>query len=91
MAEFSSFQQEAECRKKYDRWEWTDVAVYNRMAERLKTLDKDGDDLISKEEFRTGIGSLFSRSGGSGSGGGGSYGRGKDTRPDRPQRPQMAG
>lgn len=56
----------------------------NRMAERLKTLDKDGDKAISSEEFRTGISALFSRSGGG-------YGnRSKDTRPDRPQRPASA-
>lgn len=55
----------------------------NRMADRLKTLDKDGDKAISKEEFRTGIASLFSR-------GSRGYGRGKDTRPDRPQRPEFS-
>lgn len=60
----------------------------NRMADRLKTLDKDGDESISKEEFSSGIGSLFSRGGG----GRGGYGnRGKDTRPDRPRRPASAG
>ncbi|MEC8558199.1 MAG: PQQ-binding-like beta-propeller repeat protein [Planctomycetota bacterium] len=61
----------------------------NRMAERLMTLDKDGDKSISKDEFSSGIASLFSRGGGSGGGGGGrSYGgRGTDKRPDRPQRP----
>ncbi|MEM8669359.1 MAG: PQQ-binding-like beta-propeller repeat protein [Planctomycetota bacterium] len=62
----------------------------NRMADRLKTLDKDGDEAISKDEFRTGITTLFSRRGGGG--GGGSYGgRGADNRPDRPQRPESAG
>ncbi len=65
----------------------------NRMADRLKTLDKDGDKAISKDEFSTGIGTLFSRGGGGGGGnrgGGGGYGgRGEDTRPDRPQRPEM--
>ncbi|MDG2130192.1 MAG: PQQ-like beta-propeller repeat protein [Fuerstiella sp.] len=59
----------------------------NRMADRLKTLDKDRDSVISEQEFRTGISSLFSRGGG---GGGGYRGRGKDTRPDRPQRPELA-
>ena len=55
----------------------------NRMADRLKTLDKDGDKAISQEEFRTGISSLFSR--------GGNYGgQGEDTRPDRRQRPEDA-
>jgi hypothetical protein len=62
----------------------------NRMADRLKTLDKDDDKAISSEEFRTGITSLFSRGGGGGSGGRGGYGGG-DKRPDRPQRPAMAG
>ena len=55
----------------------------HRMADRLKTLDKDGDKAISREEFRTGIGSLFRR--------GGNYGgRREDNRPDRPQRPMSA-
>ncbi|GAH13411.1 unnamed protein product, partial [marine sediment metagenome] len=67
----------------------------NRMADRLKTLDKDGDKAISKDEFTKGITTLFSRggSGGGRSGGGGSgFGsRAKDTRPDRPQRPESAG
>ena len=59
----------------------------NRMADRLKTLDKDGDKAISQEEFRTGISTLFSR------GGGGRVGdyEGQDDRPDRPQRPELAG
>ena len=76
----------------------------NRMAERLKTLDKNSDDKISKEEFSTGISALFSRGGsggssrgGAGGGGGGSSrgsgggygGRSEDKRPDRPQRPAM--
>lgn len=60
----------------------------NRMAERLMTLDKDSDKAISKDEFSTGISSLFSRSGG---GGGGYRGPAKATRPDRPQRPESAG
>ena len=63
----------------------------NRMADRLKTLDKDGDKVITQEEFSTGISTLFSRGGGSGGAGGGYPGQGKDTRPDRPQRPAMAG
>lgn len=67
----------------------------NRMADRLKTLDKDGDMLISKEEFRTGFASLFNRGGGGGGrnrggGGRGGYGGGEDPRPDRPQRPESA-
>ena len=62
------------------------------MADRLKTLDKDSDKAISAEEFRTGISGLFSRGGGGGGGGGGGYrGQGADTRPDRPQRPEMSG
>ncbi len=59
----------------------------NRMAERLLTLDKDGDKAISKDEFSAGISSLFS-GGGGGGGGGGNYGRGQDNRPKRPQRPE---
>ncbi len=45
----------------------------NQMADRLKTLDKDGDKAISKEEFSSGIGALFS--GGSRSDSGRSGGR----------------
>ena len=58
----------------------------NRMADRLKTLDKDGDKVITQDEFRTGISTLFSRGGG-----GGYRGQGEDTRPNRPQRPELAG
>ena len=58
------------------------------MADRLKTLDKDESGGISKEEFTTGIASLFRR-GRSGGGGGGVRG-GADKRPDRPQRPKSA-
>ncbi|MCP4096438.1 MAG: PQQ-binding-like beta-propeller repeat protein [Planctomycetaceae bacterium] len=75
----------------------------NRMADRLKTLDKNSDDVISKEEFSTGISTLFSRGGSGGSsrggsrggagggsrGGGGYGGRTQDSRPERPQRPSM--
>lgn len=65
------------------------------MAERMKTLDKDESGDISKEEFTTGITSLFRGGGrggrgGAGGGGGGFGQRGEDTRPDRPQRPKMA-
>jgi outer membrane protein assembly factor BamB len=63
----------------------------NRMADRLKTLDKDGDKVITQEEFTSGISTLFSRGGGNGGGGGNYQGPGKDTRPDRPQRPALAG
>ena len=59
------------------------------MADRLKTLDKDGDKVITQEEFTSGISTLFSRGGGGG--GGGYQGQGKDTRPDRPPRPELAG
>ncbi len=62
----------------------------NRMADRLKTLDKDGDQVITQEEFSSGISTLFSRGEGSGGGGGGYPGQGKDTRPARPQRPELA-
>lgn len=63
----------------------------NRMADRLKTLDKDGDKMITQEEFSSGISALFNRGGGGGgAGGGGGYqGQGKDTRPERPQRPEL--
>ena len=75
----------------------------NRMADRLKTLDKNSDDVISKEEFSTGISTLFSRGGSGGSsrggsrggagggsrGGAGYGGRTQGSRPERPQRPSM--
>ena len=65
----------------------------NRMAERLMTLDKDGDKEVSKDEFSSGIAALFTRRGGRGGrGGGGRDGYGdQDTRPERPQRPEAAG
>ena len=63
----------------------------NPMGDRLKTLDKDDDGAVSKDEFQTGLRSLFRRGGGRGSRGGGRGGyEQKDTRPDRPQRPAMA-
>lgn len=62
----------------------------NRMADRLITLDKDGDESISKDEFSSGIGSLFSRGGGNGGGRGPGGYRGEDSRPERPQRPSGA-
>ena len=58
----------------------------NRLAERIKPMDKDDNKLISKEEFTTGIAALQR--------GGGRRGRGgteAPKRPDRPQRPAMAG
>ena len=61
----------------------------NPMADRLKTLDKDGDKAISKEEFSSGIAGLFSRRGGGGGGGRSYGGRGEDKRPERPQRPEL--
>ena len=75
----------------------------NRMADRLKTLDKNSDDVISKEEFSTGISTLFSRGGssggsrgsagggsrgGSGGGGRGGSGYGGRSQDNRPERPQ---
>ena len=48
----------------------------NRMADRLKTLDKNGDKAISKDEFSSGISSLFSRGGGGGASSGRGGGRG---------------
>lgn len=63
----------------------------NPMADRLKTLDKDESGGISKEEFTSGITSLFRRGRGGRGGGGGMFGRGgEDKRPDRPQRPESA-
>lgn len=63
----------------------------NPMADRLKTLDKDGDNSISKDEFSSGISTLFSGGRGGGGGAGGNYGgRGQDNRPERPQRPEAA-
>ena len=52
----------------------------NRMAERLKTLDKNSDDMISKEEFSTGISALFSSGGSGGSSRGGAGGGGGSSR-----------
>jgi hypothetical protein len=54
------------------------------LAERMDQLDKDGDKAVTQEEFRTGMAAMFSR------GRGGSGTQRKDTRPDRPQRPEMA-
>lgn len=71
----------------------------NRMADRLKTLDKDGDKAISKDEFSSGIAALFSGGGSGGERGGNGGGRGRngndgdrsqDKRPERPQRPESA-
>ena len=60
------------------------------MADRMKQLDKDGDNAVTQEEFRSGLSAMFS--GGRGGGGRGSYGgRSENTRPSRPQRPELAG
>lgn len=61
-----------------------DELAGNWMSDRLKSLDTDGDEAVSREEFTSGIGSLFQR--------GGRGGRDAQPiqRPDRPQRPAMA-
>lgn len=65
----------------------------NPMADRLMTLDGDGDGKVTEEEFRNGMANLFRR-GGEGGGGRGGDGPGRegrgDSRPDRPQRPETA-
>jgi outer membrane protein assembly factor BamB len=61
------------------------------MADRMKQLDKDGDKAVTQDEFRTGISTVFGGGRGGGGGGGNYRGTGKDTRPDRPQRPELAG
>jgi hypothetical protein len=64
----------------------------NAMADRLKTLDKDSDGAVSKDEFQTGIASLFRGGGGRGRGGaGGGYEDNQPVRPERPRRPESAG
>ena len=65
-----------------------DEIAGNPMAARMKELDKDGDEAVSEEEFRSGISTLFR--GGRGGGGRNYRGWGNDTRPDRPQRPELA-
>ena len=65
-----------------------DELAGNPMFERMMQLDKDDDKAVTQEEFRSGISTLFSRGRGGGSG---NYAGGrKDTRPDRPQRPESA-
>ena len=65
----------------------------NPMADRLMTLDGDGDGKVTEEEFRNGMANLFRR-GGQGGGGRGGDGPGRggrgDSRPERPQRPEAA-
>lgn len=69
------------------------------MADRMEQLDKDGDQAVTQEEFRSGMAAMFSGNRGGGGNGnrGGGGGRGgyrggdRDTRPDRPQRPELAG
>ena len=63
----------------------------NPMANRFAEIDKDGDESLSMDEFRTGLQTLFGRGGRGGRGGG--FRRGgerEDNRPKRPQRPQSA-
>ncbi len=52
----------------------------NRMAGFVKPLDKDKDGKVTKKEFTDGLAAMRRRS----------YGGSKDTRPDRPQRPETA-
>lgn len=65
----------------------------NRMAERLLTLDRDGDGAISKEEFLAGISQLIAQGQRGGGRAGGAGGQGNypepQAKPDRPQRPKM--
>ena len=62
----------------------------NPMADRLMTLDSNGDGKVSLDEFQNGMANLFRRGGGGGGRGGEGPGRG-DSRPQRPQRPELAG
>ena len=50
-------------------------------------MDTDKDQTLSKEELVAGIQTFFGRGGG----GGFRSGNRKDTRPDRPQRPELEG
>lgn len=59
----------------------------NRIADRLKTLDKNGDNVISKSEFSAGNASIFSPGRDKTPD---DKNRGIETRPDRPQRPISA-
>jgi hypothetical protein len=62
----------------------------NPMADRLMTLDSNGDGKVSLDEFQNGMANLFRRGGGGGGRGGEGPERG-DPRPQRPQRPELAG
>ena len=55
------------------------------MGSRMGSMDKDGDEQITLEEFRAGLSSMFRGGGGRG----GYRGGGEDNRPKRPQRPKM--
>jgi outer membrane protein assembly factor BamB len=63
------------------------------LATRMRQMDTDKDQAVSKAELEAGIRTFFGRGGRGGGGGGrGGFGRGgerKDTRPDRPQRPEL--
>ncbi len=57
------------------------------LAARMRQMDTDKDEALSKEELVAGIRTFF----GGGGGGGFRGGNRKDTRPDRPQRPELEG
>lgn len=57
------------------------------IATRFADLDKDGDDVITQQEFQDGMRAMFRRGGRGGRRGGG---RENDSRPKRPQRPELA-
>ena len=59
----------------------------NANADRIKGMDKDGDDAVSMEEFTTGLAALQRNRGGGGRGRGGAA---APKRPERPQRPAMS-
>ena len=59
----------------------------NANADRIKGMDKDGDDAVSMEEFTTGLAALQRNGGGGGRGRGGAA---APKRPERPQRPAMS-
>ncbi len=57
------------------------------LVARMRQMDTDKDQALSKEELVAGIATFFGRGGG----GGFRSGNRKDTRPDRPQRPELEG